>query len=59
MIIHCAWCNRITDTKPPYGGKWDNGFTDGICNKCLEKYFPNINHLIKENNEQKEEQGTS
>jgi len=58
MIVRCAWCKRITGNKPPYDGVSSQDISDGICNKCLEKYFPNISHLIKESNEQKEEQET-
>ena len=40
MKIRCAWCKKITGDKPPYGGKYDEEITDGICPDCLTKYFP-------------------
>uniref|UniRef100_A0A6H1Z7S6 Uncharacterized protein n=1 Tax=viral metagenome TaxID=1070528 RepID=A0A6H1Z7S6_9ZZZZ len=39
MIIRCAWCKSVTGNKPPFGGRYDNEVTDGICDDCLEKYF--------------------
>lgn len=42
MRIKCAWCGSHLGSKPPYGGKFDEGFTDGICDDCLAKYFPTV-----------------
>ena len=40
MLIRCAWCKRILGDKPPYGGKYDQEVTDGICDDCLNRHFP-------------------
>ena len=48
MIIRCAWCKKIIGDKPPYGGKYDEGFTDGICDDCLNRYFPHHADKIKQ-----------
>jgi len=40
MIIRCAWCKKITRDKPPFGGKYDREITDGICQDCIDKFFP-------------------
>ena len=40
MLIRCAWCKRILGDKPPYGGKYDRDVTDGICEDCYKRYFP-------------------
>ncbi len=37
MIIHCAWCGHVICNKPPFGGKYDNEITQGICNPCYNK----------------------
>ena len=42
MRIRCAWCKRIIGTRPPFGGKYDKEITDGICDDCLVKHFPNV-----------------
>lgn len=40
--MRCAWCSRVTGSKPPYGDKYDKEVTHGICDDCLDKYFPHI-----------------
>jgi len=46
MLIRCAWCKppRITGEKEPLE---DEGVTDGICDDCLAKYFPNVYEKCK------------
>jgi hypothetical protein len=39
MLVRCAWCKKIVGNKPPFGGKWDEEITDGICAECLKRYF--------------------
>ncbi len=39
MIIKCAWCGKVTDDKPPYGGKYDREITHGICKDYEEKWL--------------------
>jgi len=51
--IRCAWCKRITGDKPPYGGKYDEEITDGICPSCLAKYFP---EAVKKTREKQDKQ---
>jgi len=34
MICKCAWCGRITGTKPPYN---DPSVTHGMCKDCFDK----------------------
>ncbi len=46
MLIRCAWCQRMTGDKPPYGGQYDQEITDGICEDCLPKYFPETHKRI-------------
>jgi len=48
MLIRCAWCKRILGDKPPYGGKYDREVTDGICDDCLNRYFPHHADMIRE-----------
>ena len=40
MKIRCAWCRQFQGSKFPFGGKYDRDITDGICDECLNKYFP-------------------
>ncbi len=47
MIIKCSWCKRVIVTKPPFGGVFDEGLVDGICDECLVKYFPNVAERAK------------
>ena len=39
MKVRCAWHGEIISEKPPYGGKYDEMVTDGICLDCEKKYF--------------------
>ena len=48
MLIRCAWCGRVTGNKPPFGGGYDKEITDGICDECQVKYFPNVTKLVKD-----------
>jgi len=47
MIIRCSWCKRFQGSRPPFGGKYDKQITDGICEKCLDKHFPNIAETVE------------
>jgi len=40
IIIKCSWCKKVLGDKPPYGASYDDAITDGICDECLNKYFP-------------------
>jgi len=40
ILIRCAWCKIIIGDKPPFGAKYDQEVTDGICDACLTYYFP-------------------
>ena len=42
MKIRCAWCRHFMGSKPPFGGHYDKDITDGICNECLDKYWPSV-----------------
>jgi len=44
MKVRCAWCGRITGEKE--GGKSED-VTDGICDDCLAKHFPNVYEKCK------------
>ena len=46
MLIRCAWCKppRIMEEKEPFEGE---GITDGICDDCLAKHFPNVYEKCK------------
>jgi len=48
MLIRCAWCKRTLGDKSPYGGKYDSEITDGICDDCLNRYFPHHADKIRE-----------
>ena len=39
MIRVCSWCGKELGVKPPYD---DKSHTDGICDDCLLRYFPDI-----------------
>ena len=39
MKIRCAWCKTVLGEKEPLS---DDSVTDGICDSCLAKYFPNV-----------------
>ena len=47
MKIRCAWCRTIVGTRPPFGGRYDTEITDGICDDCLSRYFPNVREKCK------------
>jgi hypothetical protein len=48
LIIRCAWCKRILGNKPPFGAKYSTEITDGICDDCLNRYFPHHADKIRE-----------
>jgi len=39
MMVRCAWCGRTEGEKEPLE---DRSVTDGICDDCLAKHFPNV-----------------
>ncbi len=43
MKIRCAWCLKTMGKKEP---NEDNGFTDAICDQCLNHYFPHVAEII-------------
>ena len=44
MKIRCAWCQTILGEKE--GGNPED-VTDGICDGCLAKYFPNVYEMCR------------
>ncbi len=48
MIIRCAWCEKPIGKTPPFGGRYDKEVADGICDDCLNKYFPHIADKVRE-----------
>jgi len=48
LIIRCAWCQKIVGNKPPFGAKYDAEITDGICDDCLNRYFPHHADKVRE-----------
>ena len=45
ISIICAWCGEKIGEKDGHGIKGDS---HGICNKCLNRYFPHDADKIRE-----------
>jgi len=48
--IRCAWCKKIMGEKP-CSPELDGKITDGICEECLEKHYPDEAKEILEEEE--------
>ena len=41
-------------TKPPYGGKWAEVETHGICDVCMEREVKELDELLRKNRREHE-----
>ena len=50
----CCYCYKLMGTKPPYGGKWAEVETHGICDVCMEREVKELDELLRKNRREHE-----